>query len=58
MCDGHYYLAPRELGRQSICEKCGLPVIIGKQVPRPWAWYVAMLLIGAVAGVLVTLTFR
>jgi hypothetical protein len=66
MCDGHFYLAPRDLGRESICPKCGLPVTIGKQVVpqtevpsvtaepvhRLWAWCLAMLLIGAVAGFL------
>lgn len=29
VCDGHYYLAARELGRELTCAKCGLAVRIG-----------------------------
>jgi hypothetical protein len=29
-CDGHFYLRPTELGRELLCEKCGLPVTIGQ----------------------------
>ena len=30
MCDGHFYLAESELGRKTVCPKCGLPVVIGE----------------------------
>lgn len=29
-CDGHFYLRPAELGREFVCEKCGLPITIGR----------------------------
>jgi hypothetical protein len=29
-CDGHFYLTPAELGRELVCEKCGLPITIGR----------------------------
>lgn len=33
-CDGHFYLRPAELGREFVCEKCGLPVTIGQAKGR------------------------
>src|ERR1700694_3088680 len=35
-CDGHYYLASRDLGREMICPKCRLPVTIGKRRAQLW----------------------
>ena len=29
-CDGHFYLRPAELGHEFVCDKCGLPITIGR----------------------------
>ncbi|HYM05168.1 MAG TPA: hypothetical protein VEU11_01280 [Terriglobales bacterium] len=34
-CDGHHYLADRDLGQETVCQKCGLAVTIGHRQLAP-----------------------
>jgi hypothetical protein len=57
-CDGHYYLAARDLGQEVKCSKCGLTVTIGKRSVSSLLPYVVLLIIGALVGFLIALRFK
>jgi hypothetical protein len=55
-CNGHFYLASKDMGRVCVCDKCGLEVTIGHLERLPRAYIASMLialLVGLLAGILV-----